>query len=367
MAVEERFGEWQHSFRPQRSTVDMIFTLKMVLEKNREWNIEKFAIFIDMEKVFDKVPREEIWRALEHQEYDDPAKLKRAIKSIYRKCENKVKLRDGDTPWFQVRTGVRQGVISPLLFINFMDRCMKEINHVNNTIMLAYADDVAVIWSSEEELQEMTGRWNKVMNDNGMKININKTEVMSITRNERNIEIRIGEAQLKQNFGMLSVLFRDRNVPRKCKVLMYTTVLRPILLCGSETWTMTSKTKSKIVAAEMEVLRKIKRVSRLDRLRNMDIRAESNPGSLSVSKYASIELIDRVWILFRLPPEDFIQQNRETLDTYVLTTTARGKQWLCANSSAGEHTESLKNQERTGKDRTMFLRELKSLLKSLCG
>ncbi|XP_076039378.1 uncharacterized protein LOC143024456 [Oratosquilla oratoria] len=187
-----------------------------------------------------------------------------------------------------------------------MDRCMKEINHGNNTITLAYADDVAVICSSEEELQEMTGIWNKVMNDNGMKINIDKTEVMSITRNERNIEIRIGEAQLKQvsefeylrvkvneqnnqeieinnrinksnkNFGMLSVLFRDRNVPRKCKVLMYTTVSRPILLYGSETWTMTSKTKSKIVAAEMKVLRKIKRVSRLDRLRNMDIRAELN-------------------------------------------------------------------------------------------
>ncbi|XP_076038003.1 uncharacterized protein LOC143023369 [Oratosquilla oratoria] len=93
MAVEERFGEWQHGFRPQRSTVDIIFTLKMVLEKNREWNIDKFAIFIDMEKAFDKVPREEIWRALEHQEYDVPANLKRAIKSIYRKCENKVKLR----------------------------------------------------------------------------------------------------------------------------------------------------------------------------------------------------------------------------------------------------------------------------------
>ncbi|XP_076067750.1 uncharacterized protein LOC143040554 [Oratosquilla oratoria] len=205
MAVEERFGEWQHGFRPQRSTLDMIFTLKMVLEKNREWNIDKFAIFIDMEKAFDKVPREEIWRALEHQEYDVPANLKRAIKSIYRKCENKVKLRDGDTTWFQVRTGVRQGgVISPLLFIIFMDRCMKEINHGNNTITLAYADDVAVICSSEEELQEMTGRWNKVMNDNGMKININKTEVMSITRIKRNIEIRIGEAQLKQLNGRLS-------------------------------------------------------------------------------------------------------------------------------------------------------------------
>ena len=43
---------------------------------------------------------------------------------------------------------------------------------------------------------------------------------------------------------------------------------------GHESWAFTSSTKSKLEAAEMKVLRLIKGVTRLDRLRNDDIRNE---------------------------------------------------------------------------------------------
>ena len=43
---------------------------------------------------------------------------------------------------------------------------------------------------------------------------------------------------------------------------------------GHEAWALTSKTTSKLQAAEMRVLRRIKGVTRLDRLRNEDIRKE---------------------------------------------------------------------------------------------
>ena len=56
--------------------------------------------------------------------------------------------------------------------------------------------------------------------------------------------------------------------------IAYTTILRPILLYGSESWALTNKTKSKIQAAEMKILRVIKGVTRRDRLRNVDIRDE---------------------------------------------------------------------------------------------
>ena len=56
--------------------------------------------------------------------------------------------------------------------------------------------------------------------------------------------------------------------------IAYTTILRPILLYGSESWALTNKTKSKIQAAEMKILRVIKGVTRRDRLRNVDIRNE---------------------------------------------------------------------------------------------
>ena len=67
---------------------------------------------------------------------------------------------------------------------------------------------------------------------------------------------------------------KDRHIPRKVKSVVYTTILRPILIYGHESWTLTSRTKSKVQAAEMKVLRLIKGVTRLDRIRNENIRNE---------------------------------------------------------------------------------------------
>src|SRR5678815_345425 len=43
--------------------------------------------------------------------------------------------------------------------------------------------------------------------------------------------------------GQLYSLLRNRQVTRKVKTLIYTTILRPVLLFGSESWTLTTKEK----------------------------------------------------------------------------------------------------------------------------
>jgi len=75
------------------------------------------------------------------------------------------------------------------------------------------------------------------------------------------------------NVELLCPLLKDRHVPRAL-IMIYTSILRPILTFRCEAWTLTSAAKSKIQAAEMRVLRLIKGVTRSDRLRNEDIRAE---------------------------------------------------------------------------------------------
>jgi hypothetical protein len=52
----------------------MIFGLK---------NIEQNAMFIDMENALDRFPREKIWEALRHPDYEITSNLIRAIKSVY--------------------------------------------------------------------------------------------------------------------------------------------------------------------------------------------------------------------------------------------------------------------------------------------
>ena len=57
-------------------------------------------------------------------------------------------------------------------------------------------------------------------------------------------------------------------------VIIYESVLRPLLVYGCEAWTLTSATKIMVRAAEMRVLRLIKGVIRRHMLRNEDIRKE---------------------------------------------------------------------------------------------
>ena len=73
---------------------------------------------------------------------------------------------------------------------------------------------------------------------------------------------------------MLYPILKDRHVPTQCKVIIFNSILKPILTYGSESWSLTSKTKSRIQASEMKVLRLIRGVTRLDRMQNIKIRED---------------------------------------------------------------------------------------------
>ena len=54
----------QYGFMPRRGTVDTVFVLRKLGEKFRAKNMKLFFIFVDLEKDFDRVPREVICFAL---------------------------------------------------------------------------------------------------------------------------------------------------------------------------------------------------------------------------------------------------------------------------------------------------------------
>jgi len=95
--VEESLAEIQHGFRPRRGTSDLIFAMKMILEKSWEWNKEKYIMLIDLEKAFDSVQRGSLWTILADDHYNIPAKLIRVIKKMYSVCPAKVKSQTQDS------------------------------------------------------------------------------------------------------------------------------------------------------------------------------------------------------------------------------------------------------------------------------
>ena len=145
-----------------------------------------------------------------------------------------------------------------------------------------------------------------------MKINQRKTEVMTVSRQRDEIELRLGETVLElvdnfkylgvminekcnmeleinnriskfsKNVGLMYPLLKEQCISARVKTLIYKTILRPLLTYGCECWVLTTRLKSRIQAAEMRVLRQIKGVTRRDRLRNDDIREELNVESVLV-------------------------------------------------------------------------------------
>ena len=55
-------GEEQFGFMPGRGTTDAIFAARQVIEKHREMQKALHLVFIYLEKAYDRVPRQEVWR-----------------------------------------------------------------------------------------------------------------------------------------------------------------------------------------------------------------------------------------------------------------------------------------------------------------
>ena len=80
--VKSKLEDGQCNFRPGRSTMDQIFTLRQIFEKSWEFAKDVFACFVDLEKAYVRVPRDKPWRVL--QEYRTDGHLLMAVQSLYR-------------------------------------------------------------------------------------------------------------------------------------------------------------------------------------------------------------------------------------------------------------------------------------------
>ena len=85
------------------------------------------------------------------------------------------------------------------------------------------------------------------------------------------IEQRIGAAANVVGAMRKQVLDR-RELKKSTKLRVYNAMVLPTLLYGCETWTMQQRHVSSLQALEMRYLRRVQGVTRLNRVRNEDIR-----------------------------------------------------------------------------------------------
>jgi hypothetical protein len=141
--------DMQFGFVSGKSTTDAIFIVRQVQEKFRAKEKELYYAFVDLEKAYDRVPREVVRWALRKAGVDEWLVL--AVMSVYESSETAVRTDSGLTEWFKVLVGLHQGsVLNPLLFIIVMDVITREVRG-GLPWELLYADDLVLMAECESE------------------------------------------------------------------------------------------------------------------------------------------------------------------------------------------------------------------------
>ena len=139
----------QYGFRPGKSTTKPIFILRMMQEKYRE---KVHLVFVDLEKAYDKVPRELLWWSL--RKNNVPEGYIKVIQDMYKDSLTQIQTRYGCTDYFSIDVGLHQGsALSPLLFIVIMDVLASELGSKPPESML-FADDLVICETSREKVEQ---------------------------------------------------------------------------------------------------------------------------------------------------------------------------------------------------------------------
>ena len=149
-----------------------IFAVRQLKEKHREKQKGLHMVFIDLEKAYDRVSRQEVLRCM--SETGVPEKYVMIVQDMYKGARTRVKSSIGLTDMIPVGVGLHQGSsLSPYLFAMIMDALARGIKDISPWCML-YADDI-VLCGIRSEVVEKKLEERAEDQKRGLKINRKKT------------------------------------------------------------------------------------------------------------------------------------------------------------------------------------------------
>ena len=130
------------------------------MEKYREGQKELHCGFVELEKAYDKVQREEGWYCMRKSGLAE--KFVRIVQYMYDDSTTAVRCTVVVTEGFDVKVGLHQGsALSPCLFAMVMDRMTDDIREEAPwTMMFAY--DIVICCESKEHVEEKLESWIKI-------------------------------------------------------------------------------------------------------------------------------------------------------------------------------------------------------------
>ena len=171
---------------------------------------------------------------------------------------------------------------------------------------LRYADDVALLAGSANELQEILNRTQVASRERGLKLNVEKTKVMLISKNSNQEDFEItleGETiEIVKEFKYLGTLindnyddtkeirrriaiakhatvslnkiWKDKSISKRTKIRLLRSLVFPIATYASECWAMKKNDRARIRSFEIWAYRRLLRVSWTEKRSNESILEE---------------------------------------------------------------------------------------------
>ena len=327
--AERVYPESQCGFRAERSTIDMVFSLRQLQEKCREQQMPLYVAFIDLTKAFDLVSRDGLFKAL--QKIGCPPKLHSLIESFHSNMKGTVQFNGSISEPFDIRSGVKQGcVLAPTLFGIFFALLLRNAfgtaqegiylrtrsdgrlfnlarlkarTKVREALIrdMLFADDAAVTTHTQQELQLLMDRFARACKDFGLTISLKKTNVLgqdtpappviiidnyeldvvhqftylgsTITDNlslDIEIDKRIGKAATTLA-RLTSRVWTNPKLTAKTKMAVYNACVLSTLLYGSETWNTYARQEKRLNTFHLRNLRRILGISWQDKVTNTDV------------------------------------------------------------------------------------------------
>ena len=289
-------GPYQCGFMPGKSTSDQLFTLRQILEKTQEYQVDTHHLFVDFKQAYDTPTRDELFRAMNH--FGIPAKLIKLCQMTLRNTWSCIRVGNETSKNFQTVRGFRQGDALSCAFFNILLEMIIKAANINTSNIifnksnqiLGYADDLDLIGRTTSDVLTAFQGLEKEAKSRGLHVNGEKTKYMLSSRSEvshnalgpnvnmgdHNIEvvrnfIYLGSEVTSDNNTSVEIkrrivlasrclyslnrLLRSKQLSRKTKVKIYHQLILPVLLYGSESWSLTIADEQLLATFERKILR----------------------------------------------------------------------------------------------------------------
>lgn len=307
---EAELGKSQFGFRNSLGTREALFCFQVLIQRCRDVNKDVYISFVDYTKAFDNVRHDQLIKTLQNVGID--YKDIRIVANLYWNQSARIKIGKSCTENIEIRKGVRQGcILSPLLFNIYSEQIFKKALEeedggikMNGEVInnIRYADDTVVLANSLDELRYLMERVQRISEENGLSLNIDKTKWMLVSKTqqpprqltlnnqlihqvdsyvylgtlasskwEQATEIRSRIEKARATFNSMKNLFTNSSISLPLKIRLIKCYVFPVLLYGAEAWTLTEALMKRLEAFEMWVYRRILRISYTEHITNIEV------------------------------------------------------------------------------------------------